>query len=129
MNSRLPFTSSTWGKVVRVSAHLGEGGQVTVTVDKQRYTLRPPTLDHLCLAQFLAFYAFYADRVDAVPQQAGAIVPLAVAQDTDLPPGHLTNLPATLTLQDGQVLRRVRKPRLVDWAPASSYADILMFKV
>ena len=128
LDSRLPFTSSTWGKVVRVSCHLGEGGRVTVTADKQRYTLRPHTLDHLCLAQFLACYALYADRVDAVPQQGGALTPLAVPQDTDLPPSHLTHLPATLTLQDGQVLRRVRRPRVVDWAPATTYATIVMFK-
>ena len=34
----LPFTSSTWGKVVRVPAYLGQGGQVTVTPDKLRNT-------------------------------------------------------------------------------------------
>ena len=120
LDSRLPFISSTWGKVMRASCHLGEGGRVTVTMDKQRYTLRPHTLDHRCLAQFLACYALYADRVDAVPQQAAALVPLAVAQNT--------HLPATLTLQDGQVLRRVRRPRVVDWAPATTYATIVMFK-
>ena len=129
LDSRLPFTSSTWGKVVRVSCHLGEGGQVSITADKQRYTLRPHTLDHLCLAQFLACYAPYADRVDAAPQQNAALVPLAVPQDTDLPPGHLTHLPAVLTLQDGQVVRRVKEPNVVDWAPSSIYTTIVMFKV
>jgi len=44
LNSRLPFTSSTWGKVVRVPAYLGQGGQVTVTPDKLRNTQRPHTL-------------------------------------------------------------------------------------
>ena len=113
-----------------MSCHLGPGGQVSVTADKQRYTLRPLTLTHLCLAQFLAFYWVpKAARVDEAHQQAGALVPMAVPLDTDLPPGHLSHLPPVLTLQDGQVMRRLREPRVVDWAPATTYSRIMMFKV
>ena len=43
--------------------------------------------------------------------------------------GHLTHLPAVLHLQDGQVVRRLREPRVVDWAPSTTYATIVMFKV
>ena len=130
LDSRLPFSSSTWGEVVRVSCHLGPGGQVSATLDKQRYALRPLNLAFLCLAQFLAFYWVpNAARVNAAHQQAGALVPLALAADTDLPPGHLLHLPALLILQDGRVMRRLREPRVVDWAPASTYSILTMFKV
>ena len=130
LDSRLPFTSSTWGKVVRVSAHLGPGGQVSVTADKERYSQRPLSLDYLCLAQFVMRYRLaYPGEGDAVPQQAGALVPVARALDIDLPPGHLTHLPAVIILQDGQRVRRLKEPRVVDWAPATTYTTILMFKV
>jgi len=99
-------------------------------VDKLRYAQRPFTLAHLCLAQFVAFYRVArAGMEDVAHQQAGALVPLAVALDTDLPPGHLTHLPAVLTLQDGQVVRRLREPRIIDWTPATTYSEIVMFKV
>ena len=130
LDSRLPFTSSTWGKVVRVSAHLGEGGQVSVTANKLLYSQRPITLSHISFAQFLQFYWIpNAGRVAAAHQQNGALVPVVVAMDTDLPPGHHAHLPAVLTLQGGQVVRRLREPRVLDWAPYTTYARILMFKV
>ena len=130
LDSRLPFSSTTWGEVVRVSAHLGPGGEVSMTVNKLRYMQRPHTLDHISLAQFVAFYRLARPAEGgAVPQQAGALIPLAVAADTDLPAGHLTHLPAVLTLQDGQVVRRVKEPNVVDWAPSSIYTTIVMFKV
>ena len=115
LNSRLPFTSSTWGKVVRVPAYLGQGGQVTVTPDKLRNTQRPHTLEHLSLAQFL--------------MKAGALVPVAVPLDTDLAPGHLAHLPAVLTLQDGLVMRQLKEARVVDLAPATTYGSIMMLEV
>ena len=110
MNSRFPFTSSTWpadltswGKVVRVPAYLGQGGQVTVTPDKLRNTQRPHTLEHLSLAQFL--------------------------MKADLAPDHLAHLPAVLTLQDGLVMRQLKEARVVDLAPATTYGSIMMLEV
>ena len=130
LDFRLPFYSATWGEVVRVSAHLGPGGQVSVTADKARYSQRPINLDFLSLAQYVMFFRLAKPgEGDAVPQQAGALIPVAVPQDTDLPPGHLTHLPAVLTLQDGLVMRQLRAPRVVDWAPTTTYGSIMMLKV
>ena len=129
LDSRLPFSSTSWGKVARVNAHLGQGGQVTVTMDKVRYSQRPPSLDHLCLGQFVMLFRLAKPGQDAMLQQAGALIPVAVPMDTDLPPGHLTHLPAVLPLQDGLVMRQLRAPRVVDGAPATTYGSIMMLKV
>ena len=34
-----------------------------------------------------------------------------------------------LHLQGGQVVRRLRSPRVVDWAPTTDYSFVMMFKV
>ena len=130
LDSRLSFYSSTWGEVARVSGHLGQGGQVSVTATKERYSQRPVTLDLLSLAQFMMFFRLAKPgEGDAMPQQAGALIPVVVPLDADLPAGHLTHIPAVLTLQNGLVLRRTKEPRVIDWAPSTTYSTILMFKV
>ena len=128
LDARLPFYSSTWGEVVRVSGHLGQGDQVSVTADKTRYGLRPLNLECLTLAQFVMFFRLPKPG-DGVPQQAGALVPVATPEDTDLPAHHLTHLPAVLHLQDGRMVRKLRSPRVIDWAPATNYSEIMMLKV
>ena len=104
-------------------------GEVDVTADKERYTLRPPTLDLLTLAQFLQWFRVpNRGEEEAVIRQATPIA-LIKAEDSPWPPLHCTILPATLTLEDGTVMRRMRQPRVLHVSPSTAYSTILLCKV
>ena len=60
--------------------------------------------------------------------QGGPVVPVITNRDSPAPPGQAT-LPQLVRLGDGRVLRRRRKPIMVDWDPKDDYNDIVMLKV
>ena len=130
LDPRLALTACSLGKVVRVAAFIGPGGQVAATADKLRYSERPATLHHLSLCQFVQYYRLAgAEEVGRVHQQVAAAIPVIKAADTDNPPLYHAHLPAVITLQGGQEMRRVQVPRVVDWSPDTHYARLAMFKV
>ena len=130
LDPRLALTACSLGKVVRVAAYIGPRGQVAATADKVRYSERPATLHHLSLCQFLQYYRpAWAHEVGRAHQQEGTAIPTIKAADTDNPPIYHAHLPAVITLQGGQEMRRLRVPRVVAWSPDTHYARIVMFKV
>ena len=98
LDSRLHFTSGSCG-VVRVSAKLGARGEVGVSADKERYSLRPAAMEHLSLCQFLQWwYRLMLMREEQREAQAERPIPLVKSCSTPILAHHASTLPATLTL-------------------------------
>ena len=129
LDSRLHFSSSNTGQAVRVSARLGAGGEVVLSADKERYSLRPAAMEHISLCQYLMWFRLAKrEEEQAVPQE-GRPTPLIMTSSTPILPHHASFLPTTLTLEDGTVVKRMKQPRVVHVAPYTTYSSILLFKV
>ena len=66
-------------------------------------------------------------REDATPR-SGDPIPIVTCGDQP-PPSSNSTLPDVLHLDDGTIMRLLRKPRALDWSPRNDYALLLLFKV
>ena len=67
------------------------------------------------------------DRGDAARWE-GDPVPIITCGDCP-PPSTYNILPNSITLDDHNTMRLLRKPRALDWSPKNDYALLLLFKV
>jgi hypothetical protein len=85
-------------------------------------------MKHLSFAQFLMWYNLSRGNKDTTPPRPSPTTAICTPADLPAESPSLV-LPALLHLTDGTVLSLRRKPRALDWAPKSEYADILLFTV
>jgi hypothetical protein len=127
LDSRLHLTEQSPTSVEWVPVGLGEAGQVALSQAKQHYSLRPGDWEHLTLCQMMMWYRGEKPGEEAANAQQGPAVPLVMAAHLALP--AISFLPPVLLLEGGTRLRRLRKPRAVDWTPRTEYGQLVMFRV
>ena len=82
----------------------------------------------MSFAQFLMRYRVANPGQEDATPRGGASVPIATCGD-EPPPASNPTLPDVLCLDDGTIMRLLRKPRALDWSPRNDYALLLLFKV
>jgi hypothetical protein len=127
LDSRLHLTEQSPTSVEWVPVGLGEAGRVAHSQAKQHYSLRPGDWEHLTLCQMMMWYRGEKPGEEAANAQQGPAVPLVMAAHLALP--AISFLPPVLLLEGGTRLRRLRKPRAVDWTPRTEYGQLVMFRV
>ena len=98
------------------------------TLEKERYKRRNASYFSICFGQFVMRYRVaQTGREDATPRSCDPIPIVTCAGQP--PPSTNSTLPDVLHLDDGTVMRLLRKPRALDWSPRNDYALLLLFKV
>ncbi len=125
LDSRLNYTSTSPGiNVVWVPTN-----PAVASFLKTDYSNRPANLEYTCLYQFLQWYRRPKSGEEyAKPQEKGQVDIIVPNDDRPVPQGYST-LPSMIHLTDGRLMRRLRKPRVVDWDSYGDYNDIVMFQV